>query len=405
MSAATFPDLIRPAYVRAETPPLRLGILGGGQLAKMTAQAASQLGFEVVVLERNRLSPAAITATHAVVGDWNDPSSVLELAAVVDVVTLENEFVDATALEALERRGHRLHPSSATIRTIQDKLLQKEALARAGLPVPRFRAVSSFAEGVAFARAVGWPIVLKRRRNSYDGKGNATARNEIELAAEWKRLAGAHLHGGDTDLYSEEFCPFAKELAVMVIRDRIGNMVTYPVVETIQRDHICHAVLAPAPVEGAIAERAAEIARHAIEMIDGVGAFGVELFLTRDGGVLVNELAPRVHNSGHYTIEACETSQFENHVRAVFGLPLGATAMRAPAACMVNLLGAGPGTGVPRGLAEALQVPGAAIHVYGKSSSAKGRKMGHVTALGQTLEEAHSAAREAAERMTFGRGK
>lgn len=374
-----------------------LGIVGGGQLAKMTAQAATAFGCDVVVLERGTDFPAQSLDTHALQGDWNDPRELLALARACDVVTLENEFVDADALHEVERAGHVVHPSAHTIRTVQDKFVQKTAFAAAGLPLPRFRAVSSPRDVVEAARAYGWPLVLKKRRNGYDGKGNATVRAEGDVERAWKAL------GGDVNaLYVEEFCAFTAELATLVTRGRDGACVAYPVVETIQQDHICHVVRVPSTVAAPHAGEVQRIARRAVESVEGVGTFGLELFLLGDGRLLVNEIAPRVHNSGHYTIEACVTSQFENHVRAVLGMPLGSTALRAPAAAMVNLLGAGRGSGTPVGLADALRVPGAHVHVYGKRASERGRKMGHVTALGATVEEALATARAAADRIRFG---
>lgn len=375
----------------------RLGIIGGGQLARMTALSARQLGCDVAVLERNSYSPAAALATHNLVGDWENPEALLKLAALVDVVTLENEFVSADALEVIERSGRRLLPSTATLRRVQDKLIQKQTLAAAGLPVAPFAAVERAEDLPRVAKEFGWPFVLKTRRNGYDGKGNFTLRTAADIPAAWQAL------GGDRNtLYAEAFCPFVRELAVIITRDAAGNAVAYPVVETVQRGHICHLVKAPADVPAAIAERAVGIAHRAIAAIDGVGSFGVELFLTAAGEVLVNELAPRVHNSGHYTIEACVCSQFENHIRAVLGWPLGSSAMVSPAAAMVNLLGVGKGPGAPQGLPRALAVPGAHVHVYGKAVSGAGRKMGHVTALGETVEQAVATAERAAREIIFG---
>ncbi|EEF60243.1 5-(carboxyamino)imidazole ribonucleotide synthase [Pedosphaera parvula] len=374
-----------------------LGIVGGGQLAKMITQSALQFGCEVVVLERNDHSPAATLARETVIGDWDNPESLLRLGSMVDVVTLENEFVDADSLAALEKFGHRLWPSSATIRLVQDKLLQKQALEKAGLPLPKFKAVSEKNEILEAAKEFGWPLVLKKRRNGYDGKGNFTLRATTDVDEAWRQL------GGDSNgLYVEAFCPFTMELAIMITRSQTGEMANYPLVETVQHNHICHVVKAPAIVPAGIAARAVEIARKAVETVGGVGSIGVELFLGRDGQVLVNEMAPRVHNSGHYSIEGCVCSQFENHVRAVMGWPLGSTAMLAPAAVMVNLLGSGKGSGAPQGIDKALAIPGAHIHVYGKSVSVPGRKMGHVTALGKTMEEALGISRRAAELIEFG---
>jgi 5-(carboxyamino)imidazole ribonucleotide synthase len=379
------------------TDAITLAIIGGGQLAKMTACAAAQLGCKVVILERQPEFPAGSVAARTLIGDWNDPDSLLDLAVLADVVTLENEFVDAGALAVLEERGHTLWPSATTLRLIQDKLVQKRTLAEAGLPVPRMRAVERIEEVATLAGEWGWPLLLKARRNAYDGKGNATVRTFAETAAAWGRLGGE----AGNPLFAEQFCPFTHELAVIVTRARDGEAVTYPVVETVQRDHICHVVRAPAAVAPKIAERAAELARHAVETVGAVGSFGVEMFLLADGQLLLNELAPRVHNSGHYSIEACVCSQFENHVRAVLGWPLGSTALRSPAAAMVNLLAAAEGPGRPLGVEKALRVPGAHVHLYGKTRSAPGRKMGHVTALGATADEALALAQRAADCLRF----
>ena len=379
-------------------PNHRLGIIGGGQLAKMTALSALQLGCDVAVLERNAVSPAAVLATHSLVGDWDSPAELLRLAAHCDVVTLENEFVDARSLAALEAGGHKVIPTAKSIALVQDKLIQKQTLAAAGLPVPEFRAVANPEAVAVAARELGLPLLLKARRNAYDGKGNVTVRSLDQVAAAWRKLGG---HDGN-ELFVEAFCPFVSELAVIITRGRNGECATYPLVETVQRDHICHIVRAPAAVSPEIAERALDIARRAVTAVGAVGSFGVEMFLTADGKVFVNELAPRVHNSGHYTIEACECSQFENHVRAVLGWPLGSTRMVAPAAVMVNLIGVGKGPGRPAGLDDALAVPGAHVHIYGKAMSNAGRKMGHVTALGDTPAAAEQTALRCAQQLQFG---
>lgn len=375
-----------------------LGIVGGGQLAKMTAMAALRLGCDIVILERQDSGPAANLATHFITGDWDDPAVLKTLAARVDLVTLENEFVDARGLAAVEATGAVVLPSSASIAIVQDKFLQKQALESHGVPVPRFAAVSSVEHAIEVAGSFGWPVVLKARRDGYDGKGNVTVRSAAQMADGWKTLGGDR---GRT-LMVEAFCPFVSELAIIVTRSRTGETVTYPVVETVQEDHICRIVRAPAPVDAAITARVQEIAARALDAVQAVGSFGVECFLTADGQVLINELAPRVHNSGHYTIEACACSQFENHVRAVLGWPLGSPAMVAPAAVMVNLLGHGSGAGWPTGVADALAVPGAHLHLYGKTESRRGRKMGHITALGDTMADAEARASRAANCLTFG---
>ncbi len=377
----------------ANRPVPRLGIIGGGQLAKMTATAAASLGCEIVVLERQEDFPAQSVDTHFLKGDWNDPRVILRLAPLVDVVTLENEFVDVRALGALSDNRHQLWPSARTMTLVQDKLSQKQFFSAAGIRVARFSGVSTPDDVEGF----GLPAVLKKRFNSYDGKGNAMVNSRSSLDEAWTRLGGE-----EGRLFAEEFCRFERELAIIVTRGQDGSMVRYPVVETVNREHVCHLVKAPASIPSGTAHLVCEYAGRAVEAIDGVGSFGLEFFLLPDGSVLLNEIAPRVHNTGHYTIEACTCSQFENHVRAVLGWPLGSPQMVAPAAVMVNLLGYSDGPGTPRGLEEALSFEGAHVHIYGKSTSARGRKMGHVTGLGQKMAEAEALAQKAADCIRFG---
>jgi 5-(carboxyamino)imidazole ribonucleotide synthase len=280
---------------------------------------------------------------------------------------------------------------------VQDKLVQKQALEAAGLAVPAFRSVRQPQEVAEAASDLGWPLVLKKRRNGYDGKGNATVRSDSEIADAW-----AKLDGGTCELYVEQFCPFTAELAIIITRSAAGESVAYPLVTTVQKDHICHVVSVPADVPAALAAQAESMARRAITAMDGIGSFGVEMFLLADGTILINELAPRVHNSGHYSIEGAVCSQFENHIRAVVGWPLGSTELRAPAVVMVNLLGHAEGQGTPSGVSAALSVPGAHLHLYGKALSKTGRKMGHITALGSSVPEALNTARTAADHLYFG---
>ena len=378
----------------------RIGIVGGGQLAKMTALPAMELGCEIVILEKTENTPSSSLAADILFGDWDDPVNLLKLADKVDLVSLENEFVDANSLKAVEQAGHQLYPSSKTIGLVQDKLIQKQALSDAGIAVTPFAAVSSQEEINQHAEQLGWPLVLKTRRNGYDGKGNATLSSAADIDEAW-----AKLDGDNRGLYVEGFCNFAGELAVMVTRGMNGEMVNYPVVESVQKDHICHIVRAPARIDDELADAAIDLARKAVTTIDGVGSIGVEMFLTKDNQIILNEMAPRVHNSGHYTIEACECSQFENHVRAILGLPLGSTEMITPAAVMINLLGEEQGTGYPVGIEQALAVKGAHIHVYGKATTNIGRKMGHITALGSDINEAEQIASKAASCIRFGAQK
>lgn len=383
-------------FIQESAPRLpTVGIIGGGQLALMLVRAASQLGLRSRVLDSSSSCPAQREVADFCEGDYLSASALRAFASDIDVVTLENEFIDASLLASLESRGLEVWPSSRTMSRVQDKLLQKQTLRNAAVPVVDFGSVSDDASVQDVAAQVGLPFVLKKRCLGYDGTGNFTVHREEDWPVALKKL-GSHNAG----LYAERWCPFDRELAVMVVRSKSGEHAIYPVVGTQQRNHVCEQVIAPAPIADSLAQRATRLALQAIEAFDGVGSFGVEFFLLRDGTLLVNEIAPRVHNSGHYTIEACECSQFENHIRAIRGLPLGSTKLRAPAA-MVNLLAKTNASGAPRGIADALAVLGANVHLYGKLHAAPGRKMGHITALGRTAQEALATAQRAADRIHF----
>ena len=375
-----------------------IGIVGGGQLSRMLCQAAAQLGIRTTTVERSSDCPAATVSHTHQVGDWNDPAVLRRLAAESDVVTLENEFVHADALSTLESEGALVYPSSECLRIIQDKLVQKRSLKAAGLPTPLFQDASSRDELIEAANQYGYPFLLKRRRNGYDGKGNFTVKSPSELDLGWN-----HLDGDNNPLFAEKFCDFQAEIAVMVCHSITGDTAVYPVVETIQKDHICHVVKAPASIPQVTAESAIEIAKAAVAAVKGTGSIGVELFLTKDNLIVVNELAPRVHNSGHYTIEGCGTSQFENHIRAILGLPLGGTSLVKQSAIMINLLGDAEGPSHPAGVSRALEIDGVHLHLYGKDKSQLGRKMGHITTISDSMDEALEKAQEAARQITFNR--
>lgn len=370
----------------------QIGIVGGGQLGRMLGMAAKQLGFTVAVVDPNPNSPAGQVVDRQILGHYADPDAIRELAAESNVLTVEIEHIDVAALEEAERRVP-VHPSPATLRLIQNKLAQKTFLRDAGVPVAGFAAIDAPADLTQAAARFGFPLLLKSRFGAYDGRGNALIRNESEVAAGLAKL-------GRDNLYCERFVPFVKELAVIGARSVAGEVALYEPVETVHRNNICHEVIAPAPIEPEIAARALNLARRAIDQLRGAGVFAVELFLTGAGQVLVNEIAPRVHNSGHWTIEGAETSQFEQQIRAVAGLPLGATTRIQPAA-MVNLLGDRSGPVELTGLEAALAIPNVHVHIYGKADARPERKMGHVTATAETAELALERARQAAARIAF----
>jgi phosphoribosylaminoimidazole carboxylase len=371
-----------------------IGVLGGGQLGRMLASAAHDLGMRIAVLDPDRAAPAGQVANRHVIGDFREPERIRELAEGCDILTVEIEHVNADTLDTLVQQGVPVQPAPGTLRLIQDKLLQKRHLAEHGVPVAPFAEVPDETALAAAAERFGFPLLLKSRLLAYDGRGNAVVQGYDELPAAITALGG--LARG---LYVEQLVPFERELAVIVARGLDGALAVYPVVETLHRDNILHQVIAPALIPEATQQAARDIARRAIATFEGAGIFGVELFLLPDGSVLVNEIAPRPHNSGHYTIEACATSQFEQHLRAILGLPLGDTALKVGAAAMVNILGVGDGLleETLRPIERALAIPGAAIHWYGKSSVRAQRKMGHITLTAPTATELASRLAELAD--------
>ncbi len=354
---------------------ITVGILGGGQLARMSSYAARRLGFDVAILEKEKNSPAGQITKNEFIGLVSNHSLLKKFASGCDVVTLENEFVDYHHLEFLEKQKVKVFPSSKTVFLIQDKLIQKQTLEKKKIPVANFIEVKHKADFPRLKKLFGLPFILKSRKMGYDGYGNALIKNAASFEKEFDRLTHRH-----SKLLAEEFIHFKKELAVMVARTK-REIKVYPVVETIQRNHICHTVIAPAKVSNKIHDRAKSIAVKCVEAVNGIGIFGIELFLSDDNDILVNEIAPRPHNSGHYTIEGCITSQFENHIRAVLNLPLGSVEMVKPFAVMINLLGKKNG-GTLRNYSTALNEPNVHLHVYGKHQSRIGRKMGHITIVG-----------------------
>lgn len=380
-----------------QNKPLTIGILGGGQLAKMLASAAYRLGINVSIIEKGADSPAGDMTKLDFIGGWLSDEELERFARSCDIITLENEFIDPSVLSAASKITP-VFPLPETMLLVQDKLTQKQTFTQAGIPAPVFEAVDSLEQAHEFAKKSGIPFVLKARKFGYDGYGNATIFNEHEIEGAWNKF-----NGGETKrpLMAESFVDFKKELAVIAARSQSGETALYPCVETVQYRHICHAVIAPAEIDEKIRKKAQELALACVESIGGIGVFGVEMFLTANNEILINEIAPRPHNSGHYTIEACHTSQFENCLRAILNLPLGSPKLIAPAAAMVNLLGKRNGRGTPNSIIDALRHNNVAFHFYNKKTSRIGRKMGHVTALGVTGTDALNRAQSAADAVVW----
>ncbi|WP_433301085.1 5-(carboxyamino)imidazole ribonucleotide synthase [Actinoplanes sp. CA-030573] len=373
-----------------------VGMVGGGQLARMTHQAAISLGQSLRVLSVSPDDSAALVAADVRLGTHTDLAALREFAKGCEAVTFDHEHVPNEHIAALEAEGVKVFPGSAALVFAQDKGRMRERLAAMGAPVPRWQRVGTAAEIEAFAEAGGggWPVVAKAVRGGYDGKGVWMLAGPDEAA---------ELVATGTPLLVEERVPLRRELAALVARSPFGQVAAYPVVETVQRDGICVEVLAPAP--GLSESRALEAQQLAIDLANALGVVGllaVELFET-DGGIVVNELAMRPHNSGHWTIEGARTSQFEQHLRAVLDYPMGATTLTAPAVVMANVLGGAPGgISIDERLHHLFATdPGARVHLYGKQVR-PGRKIGHVTVLGDDMTSVRARAVRAAKWLQEG---
>ncbi|MGR8920536.1 MAG: 5-(carboxyamino)imidazole ribonucleotide synthase [Gammaproteobacteria bacterium] len=365
----------RPADASAAARPevRTVGVAGGGQLARMMVDAAAPLGLEIIVLDPDAECSSAAVAADTIVAPFDSAAGIAELGRRADVVTFEIERINVAALAELERAGVPVRPSSSVLEVIQDKLVQKQFLADHGIPTSAFTALE---HGADIAAAL--PRVWKARRDGYDGRGVSIVRSAADVAT---LPAGPAL--------AEALVDIDYELAIMVARGRDGEIALYPLTE-IEMDphaHVMQRVIAPATAPDSVADTCRRLAAKVADALDYVGVLALEFFVDRAGAVFVNELSPRPHNSGHYTIEACATSQFEQHLRAVAGLPLGDTAL-ASAAVTFNVLGDPGANGRPRYLGFDHAAAGVYVHSYDKPVVRPGRKMGHVTVLGASREEA-----------------
>ncbi len=357
------------------TPGPTVGVVGAGQLGRMLGEAAGPLGVEVVALDPTEDPPAAPVVRDTIAAGFDDAEGLRELAERADVLTYEIELADADLLdEVSEATGTPVHPDTDTLRTTQDKLREKEWLDGAGIPVPAFRAVDDADDLRAAGEELGWPVMLKAREGGYDGRGNLPVEGPDEAEAALDELEGPAL--------AEAFVPYERELAVMGVRGD-DERATFPVTETVHEEEILREMVAPPRADDEVLARAREVAGDVLAALDGRGIFGIELFETDAGEILVNEIAPRPHNSGHWTIEGAHTSQFEQHLRAVLGWPLGSTEARGPAVT-TNLLGDvdEPCPARLSGVESVLGTAGASLHWYGKREARPLRKMGHVTVVG-----------------------
>ena len=361
----------------------KLGILGGGQLGRMLIQEAVNFNIHISVLDPSVNAPCADLANNFVVGNFSDYQTVLDFGKTVDVLTIEIEHVNIEALEELERLGKKVFPRPQALRTIQDKGLQKQFYKANNIPTAPFHLIDNAEDALLFKEK--GPFMQKLRKGGYDGKGVTPLRTEAEFKSAFNAPS-----------VLEEFVPFVKELAVIVARNENGELATFPLVEMEfnPEANLVEFIFSPANVNVEIESNAKKIATDIANKLEHVGLLAIELFLTEDGNLLVNEIAPRPHNSGHHTIEACFVSQYGMHLRAILNMPLGSTGLHTPAV-MINLLGEKGFEGKARyeNIEEVLDTEGAYIHLYGKEDTKPFRKMGHITVCNSNLEEAKDIAR------------
>ncbi len=377
-------------------PPKTIGVLGGGQLGRMFAMEAKRMGYRIWTLDPEPDSPCGQIADGQIQASFDDIGAAQELANRCDILTYEFENIGVAMVEALERGGKEVSPSSLVLKITQNRLLEKEFLRNHHIPVTDFYEVRSLSDIVPAGRKIGFPSVLKTIFGGYDGKGQIVIQNEKEAEEAFQALE--KLSQGKA-LVWEKYVPFVKELGVICSRNKAGEIATFPISENIHRDNILHLSSVPARIGQEVEDRLIEIAKLIAGALNIIGTFCVETFLLKDGSVMVNEIAPRVHNCGHYTLDACLTSQFEQHVRAICDLPLGSIQLLSPVA-MVNILGEGNGNELI-GVEEVLRDSNVKLHLYGKKVAKAKRKMGHLTALAGSVEEAIERALSAHKKLRW----
>lgn len=362
----------------------KIGIIGGGQLGKMMIQEAKKMGFYVTVLDPTEKCPCHSICDEHIIAGFDDREAIRRLSSKSDVVTYEFEHIDCKELTLLENEGKKIYPTAKSLKTIQNKMTQKQTLRKGCIPVADFMETNTIEEIYKAGEVFGYPFILKTCTGGYDGKGNAFVKNKESAIGAFEALGA-----GKIGLMAEKLVNFKLEISVLACRGIDGQTKVYPVGDNRHIDNILHETIVPADIDGLTTEKAMELAGRVMEVFDGVGMFCVEMFVTNNNEVLVNEVAPRPHNSGHYSIEGCVTSQFENHIRAITGLPLGNTELVRPTV-MINLLGdeEAEGDAVVLGAEDALMAEGVKLHIYGKKTTSPRRKMGHLTVTAKDIDTA-----------------
>ena len=376
-------------------PPARIGIIGGGQLGRMMAMEAKRMGYYVMVLDPTVGSPAGQVADEELNASFSDRSAIRRLAEWTDVLTYEFEHIDSDILIELEKEGYKVYPTGGTLKKIQNKYLQKKMLSEAGLPIPKMYKVESQEDIAASGRMLGYPLVLKTCTGGYDGKGNLVIKNEAEIHEALKTFQGQ-------ELMVEEYISFERELSILAARNHHGITTFYPVVENVHEESVLRYTKAPAVLDAAVEEKIKQVALGVLEVLSDFGVFCIELFITPKGEIYINEIAPRPHNSAHYTIEGCITSQFEQLIRIITGMPLGSPRLISPCV-MANILGNDEVKGkyTFEGISDILAMEGVYLHLYGKKTTDHLRKIGHITVLHENAGEAQRLAEGALNILKF----
>jgi 5-(carboxyamino)imidazole ribonucleotide synthase len=361
--------------------PITIGIIGGGQIGKMIAQEAKRMSLKVVILDPSRDCPASTLCDKLIVADFKDEDKIRELAKSSDVITYEIELANSKALKNLELKNYPIFPSPHSLYLIQNKFRQKKFLEENNLPVPEFTKINSINDLLLVAKRFEYPLMLKACEDSYDGRGNYLIKCKEDISIAYKFFQ-------NREIFAEKYVDFKTEISIMVARNKKGQIATFPIAENIHKHNVLDTTIVPANISPKIKQAAEIISKNVVTCLNDIGIFGIELFVSNKDELYINEIAPRPHNSGHYSIEGCSISQFEQHLRTILNFPLSNPELVRPTV-MKNILGPPNFSGNYRitGLSKLLAIPSTKIHLYGKAITSPGRKLGHITCTGRTLDE------------------
>ena len=368
--------------------PVKIGIIGGGQLGKMIAQAGKRMFLSINILDPNKNCPASTICDKLIIANFKDEEKIYELAKHSDLITYEIELANSSALKKLESQHYPIYPSPHSLYIIQNKFRQKNFFNQNNLPVTDFMKIISQKDLVNAAEKFGFPLMLKASEESYDGRGNYLIKSKEDIPIAFNYFK-------DREIFAEKFIDFKKEISIMVARNREGQIESFPIAENIHKNNILDTTIVPARISSQVQDKARHIAEMVMKCLNDIGIFGLEMFVSKNDQVFINEIAPRPHNSGHYSIEGCSISQFEQHIRAILNLPLIKPELLRPTV-MKNILGTNfKGNYKFVGLSKLLSIPSTKIHIYGKKQTSPGRKLGHITCTGKNLDEVLNRASKA----------